>query len=114
MNLLVFSFLDIKTGIFTTPFFMAHRGQAIRATMDLVQDTTTTIGRHPADYQLCEIGQFDDQSGQLQPQAPLPLGTAASYLPTPQPTLFYREPEVGIQRGHVPPEDLEHRANGRA
>lgn len=85
-----FCLLDIKTGIFNTPFFMAHTGQAIRACIDLGQDMNTTVARHPADFMLCEIGVFDDQSGLVDPRPPLQLGTVASFLPhqVPEPPLF--------------------------
>lgn len=86
MILKAFSLLDIKVGVFNTPFFMAHTGQAIRACMELGQDMSTTVGRHPADFALCEIGVFDDQSGQLTPHlSPVQLGTVAGLLPQPKP-----------------------------
>lgn len=65
MKLLAFSLLDQKTGMFNVPFFMSHRGQAIRACMDLAADRSTTVARHPADFMLCLIGEFDDQTGQF-------------------------------------------------
>lgn len=76
-----FSLLDIKTGIYNAPFFMAHAGQAIRACTDLGQDPNTTVGRHPADFQLCQVGTFDDQTGMFAIGTPIPLGTVASFLP---------------------------------
>lgn len=84
MILIGFSLLDIKTGIFNTPFFMAHAGQAMRACMDLGQDPQTTVGRHPADFQLCQVGTFDDQTGMFSIGTPTPLGTVASFLPAPR------------------------------
>lgn len=84
MILKAFSLLDMKTGIFNVPFFMAHVGQAVRACMDLGRDTSTTVGRHPADYQLVEIGTYDDQTGVLAAIPPQALGTVASLLPEPQ------------------------------
>lgn len=76
-----FSLLDTKTGIFNAPFFMAHAGQAIRACTDLGQDPNTTVGRHPADFMLCQLGTFDDQTGMFAIGTPTPLGTVASFLP---------------------------------
>lgn len=81
MKLLAFSLLDTKTGHFNTPFFMSHPGQAIRAIIDLGQDTNTTVGRHPADFVLCQLGTFDDQTGSFEQQVPVQLGTIASFLP---------------------------------
>lgn len=83
MILKAFSLLDTKVGMFSAPFFLAHTGQAIRAVMDLGADQNTTVGRHPSDFCLCEVGFFDDQSGELQRVQPLQLGTVASFLPQP-------------------------------
>lgn len=91
MILKAFAFLDLKAGMFGTPFFMAHAGQAIRAATDLGSDSSTTVGRHPADFQLCEIGLFDDQTGQLSSVTPVVLGTVAAFLPVPAQTLFPME-----------------------
>lgn len=84
MILKAFSLLDIKAGVFSQPFFMAHAGQALRAVMDLATDLNTTVGRHPADFQLVEIGTFDDVTGVLTSCPPLPYGTVAQ-LAAPKP-----------------------------
>lgn len=91
MNLNAYSLLDTKTGIFNTPFFMAHTGQAVRACIDLGTDLSTTVGRHPADYMLVKLGTFDDVTGDLHRQPPESLGTVASMLPqrSPPPGLFH-------------------------
>lgn len=65
MILKAFSLLDTKVSAFHTPFFMAHVGHAIRACSELGADLSTTVGRHPADFHLYEIGTYDDQSGIL-------------------------------------------------
>ncbi|WNK13448.1 MAG: nonstructural protein [Microvirus sp.] len=83
MNLYVFSFLDTKTGYFSTPFFMPHRGQAIRAAIDIGQDPNTTVGRHPADFILCEVACFDDQTGAFLNGPVTQLGTVLSLSPAP-------------------------------
>jgi hypothetical protein len=85
MILKCFAFHDMKVGVYGQPFFMAHVGQAIRACIELGEDRSTVIGRHPADYQLIQIGEYDDQSGEF---ANLPhqiLGTVVSFLPTKSP-----------------------------
>lgn len=102
-----FSLLDIKTGIFNAPFFMAHAGQAIRACTDLGQDPNTTVGRHPADFQLCQVGTFDDQTGMFAIQNPTPLGTVASFLPAPRQQLggLFTNPEPGAHPPGWEPKD---------
>lgn len=82
MILKVFSLLDVKAGIYNQPFFMAHAGQAIRAVTDLGQDKSTVPGRHPADFMLVEIGEFDDATGVMTSHhITKPLGLVASFLP---------------------------------
>lgn len=88
MILKAFSFLDTKTGAFSQPFFFVHTGQAVRACVDLGSDLGTQIGRHPSDFALVEVGEFDDQSGVLTACAPVQYGVVASFLPQ-QPALAF-------------------------
>lgn len=96
MQLKAFSLLDTKTGIFNTPFFLPHVGQAIRACCDLGQDKNTTVGRYPSDYALVEVGTWDDQTAQLHTCSPINHGTVAAFLPASQPLPLFsqlQEPE---------------------
>lgn len=96
MLLRVFTLLDTKSGIHSAPFFMAHPGQAIRAVQTVGEDINTTVGRHPADFMLVELGTFDDQTGGFA-NAYQPMMTVASLLeprPTRQPNLFQPVEEV--------------------
>lgn len=81
MILLAYALLDNKTGHFSTPFFFNHRGHAIRAVIELGTDPNTTVGRHPNDFTLCEVGVFDDQVGRLTSEDCLHLGTVRSFIP---------------------------------
>lgn len=81
MKLIAFTLLDTKTGSFGVPFFMSHVGQAIRACIDLGSDMTTTVARHPADFALCRVGFFDDQTGTLEASTPENLGVVVNFLP---------------------------------
>lgn len=84
-----FSLFDLKTGIFGVPFFMAHVAQARRACEDLANDLNTTVGRHPGDYMLTEIGTFDDASGAFSVAGPVHHFTMASLVrSTLPPSLF--------------------------
>lgn len=65
MILQVFSVWDEKGTVFSSPFFMANKGLAIRGFSDLVKDKSTRVAQHPEDYKLYLIGEFDDNSGQL-------------------------------------------------
>ena len=80
MNL-AFSIFDSKLGKYFAPTFMPSRGIAIRQFSDQAMDENTPIGKHPADYTLFEVGQFDDDKGVLiNHEANVSLGTALEYL----------------------------------
>lgn len=61
MILQIFCVHDTKAEVYRTPFFMKTRGEAIRAFKDLANDKNTAIAKHPGDYRLCHIGEFDDE-----------------------------------------------------
>lgn len=80
-----FSVFDVKADAYQTPFFMAAPGLAVRAFKDLANDERSTVSRHPADFKLVQVGEFDDQTGVLTATTPLSLGFATDYL-DPRPT----------------------------
>lgn len=65
MLLKVYSIYDEKAKCFGQPFFMAHNGMALRAFSDLIQDKNTMVAKHPSDFKLYVLGEFDDNSGGL-------------------------------------------------
>ncbi len=60
-----FSIYDQKAKAYMTPFFMGEVGMATRAFSDMVQSPDHQIAKHPEDYVLYEVGQFDDTEGVL-------------------------------------------------
>lgn len=67
MILKIFTVYDQKAKAFLPPFFMAQRPAAERAFSDCVNDDTHQFGKHPEDYTLMEIGEFNDESGIISP-----------------------------------------------
>lgn len=65
MVLRVFAVYDSKTEAYLQPFFMQTKGSAIRAWMDVVNDTSTQFHKHPTDFTLFEIAEYDDQTGKF-------------------------------------------------
>lgn len=80
MILKSFALFDLKSGAFSTPFFFPATGLAVRAIQDLANDRTTTVGRHPEDFALYELGSFNDGSGQFDPSVPVHLATVVQIL----------------------------------
>lgn len=67
MKLKVFAIHDQAAEAYLQPFFMQTRGQAIRALTDTMKDESTTFNKHPQDYTLFEVGEYDDSTGSLIP-----------------------------------------------
>jgi len=61
----VFSVFDDKSEAYLQPFFMETEGQARRAISDCVNDPGHQFSKHPADYTLFYICDFDDSVGQF-------------------------------------------------
>lgn len=92
MKIKAFALLDMKVQAFHAPFFLVHEAQAIRACADLAADTSTVVGRHPADFVLMEIGVFDDQRGTLEGLVqPIQHGIVSSFIEAKPQTGLFRQ-----------------------
>jgi hypothetical protein len=74
----IFSVYDHKGLVYGVPFFKNTNLAAIRDFGDAVQDQQTTLNRHPEDYQLFEIGEYDDNTAEIINQIPPKLMASAS------------------------------------
>lgn len=63
MQLKMFCVYDSKSQMFNTPFYSTTTGSAMRSFQDLVNDPQTLPFKHPGDFVLYEIGEFDDNTG---------------------------------------------------
>ena len=78
----MFSVYDSKTEAYMAPFFMGARGQAIRSFVDTAGEGTSMIAKHPEDFTLFELGDFDDATASLSLHpTPVSLGIAIELLP---------------------------------
>lgn len=71
MILLACSVFDVKAGAFIQPFFLQNRAMAHRAFRDCALDETHMFCKHPNDYALYEVGEFDDATGEFRPYVPI-------------------------------------------
>lgn len=76
MKLQAFSIYDTAAKAFNRPFFQNTKGQAIRGFSDAVNDESTELWKHPEDYILFELGEFDDSDGSFLPMNPTKVVTA--------------------------------------
>lgn len=92
MLLRAYSIYDVKALQYHPPFFASTNGAAVRSVHDLVNDTNTSVGRHPADYVLYCVGEYDDSKGALRPFVPLEHVIDAVSLVRHQPSMFADQP----------------------
>lgn len=68
----VYSVRDTCVGSFLLPMFFQNNAAAVRALGDAVNrpDKDNNFHQHPEHYQLYRVGDFDDESGSLEPMVP--------------------------------------------
>lgn len=64
MNL--YAIRDIKANAFAAPFLMQSDVVALRAASDLTNDKSTTVYRHPSDYEIWFLGVYDEETGAIE------------------------------------------------
>lgn len=65
--LIAYTLHDVKAVTYSPPFFTTNDQVARRMVSDLVNDPSTSVARHPADYRLYKAGTFDEGNGVLTP-----------------------------------------------
>lgn len=76
----VFSVYDSKVETYSTPFFLRSKGEAMRTWVDIANDKSSDIGKHPEDYTLFEIGEWDQNTAKIQNHnTPVSLGVAIEF-----------------------------------
>lgn len=67
MKLKIVTLRDIKIGAYQQPVYVAAVGAAIRGFEDAInnKEKNTDISRHPADFELYLLGEFDDETGKF-------------------------------------------------
>lgn len=80
MIMKVFSVYDSKSQVFSSPFFSPQIGSALRSFSDAVNDSQTPFFRHPTDFVLYQVGEWDDNLGGFTNVSPhLHLGVAKDF-----------------------------------
>lgn len=81
MNKILVAVRDQKAEFFLPPFFIESKGLAIRAFSDAVNDASTPVSKHPEDYSLYQLGEFDSVTGKITGfDAPLHLCNATEFV----------------------------------
>ena len=76
----MYSVYDSKAQAYGLPFHQRTNGEALRSFADLSNDNQSTVSKHPEDYTLFFLGEFDETTGIVKSEAtPSPLGKAIEY-----------------------------------
>lgn len=67
MKLYALATRDIVANVWSPPMFVPHIGIAIRSFGDECRNKESPLGKHPEDYELWLVGEYDDNSGQMEP-----------------------------------------------
>lgn len=88
MELMLFSVLDTKVGLYARPFVARNKPEALRSFGNIAQDPNHPIGQHPEDYILFYIGVFSEETGKVLSESHESLAKAIDLIkPTTGPTL---------------------------
>lgn len=91
MKLKIYTVYDSAAMAYITPFFMPTDGQATRVFSDAVNDRSHPYGRHPHDYTLFSIGEFDDGNASMKTNPPGSIGNGLEFVTPPENT---NQPEL--------------------
>lgn len=75
----VFAVFDGAVSAFERPFFARSSAEAIRSFEDAVTDPNSPFSKHPVDFALFCLGDFDDVGGVFSGGPPLRLAGAAEF-----------------------------------
>ena len=69
MNLVIVSVKDTAAGAFGRPIFVQSPAVAVRSFRDEINrpDSQEDMSKHPEDFELYFVGEFDDQTGVISP-----------------------------------------------
>lgn len=79
-TLKVFAVFDSAVTAFERPFFARHAAEAIRSFEDAVRDPQSPFIKHPLDFTLFQLGDFNDVSGEFSGGPPQRLAAAADFM----------------------------------
>ena len=65
----IYSIQDVKVSVFYPPICLLNDNEARRLLSDVVANPESPISKHPDDFRLFRLGEFDDNSGGLSPLA---------------------------------------------
>lgn len=61
----MFTVYDEQQKVFAKPMFFHQRGEVVRAVQDEVKNPESMLSKHPNDYRLYYLGEFDNLTGMV-------------------------------------------------
>lgn len=80
MILKVFTIRDIKAGAYLPPFLVKTTGLAHRSFQDAANNSDHDFNKYPSDYELFELGTFNDEDASFSLSSPKSLGLALDFV----------------------------------
>lgn len=72
---------DSKVNAFSQPFFLRTQAEAMRGWIEVVNEPSTQFNKHPEDFNLFLLGDFDEDTGLITPlSAPQAIASAISVI----------------------------------
>lgn len=85
MNNRLFAVRDkVANALIGTVWIMRHEAAAIRTFTDIASDPQSSINKHPADYELIELGELNETNNAIEPTTRVVLD-GATWAATQQP-----------------------------
>ena len=78
----LFAIQDVKLGAFSPPIASANEGTCQRTIQDWMRNSQHPFAMHPGDYNLYEVGKFDELTGMVEQDAPRAICSLASLVPS--------------------------------
>lgn len=67
-----FAVYDVASRTYSHPFYLLREDMALRAFSDAINSPSHEFGKHPADYTLFVVAEFDDATGEHTSYTPGP------------------------------------------
>jgi len=80
----VFAIFDSKVQVFSPPQFARTTGEMVRTVCDTLASGESMLSRHPEDFALYDLGQYDDATAAFELKPPASLGLLVQYMPQPK------------------------------
>lgn len=83
MKVQVYCVFDNAVLAYNVPFYARHIGEAVRSFKDLAHDPQSNVARHPTDFSLFALGEYDDATGLFSCSQPVRVIGAVEVLQQP-------------------------------